>query len=483
MEKGEWITYTSKDEVDELAIILSWRGGCYHIDGNGSDAGKIEATEWKMRVQYREVGTSTWADFACPDDKDDDWYAHTDGGWGTKQKRTSEFTLLARLAFSSRKRYEVQIKGREDDTDRYRRVPTWIRTEELREEGRAYAGDALLAIEVMAQPQLSGGLPRVTALVRGRKVYVPTVGGYTWSRNPAWCLRDFLLDADNACGDWIASTDIADGVGGSWRTVAAACDANAASTGDHKEAAYQLDLVIDVHQPALDWANHMLGTFRSALVEYQGSLQLVQEKAASSTRTFDGRQALSSSNRPILMLDDGRADIRVEELNTDERPNVIKARFRDRANKFDQRFTSEVKDTVRLAAGDPEVRNEMMLAGVTRETQAIRQCRYVLNKARLTPRRVAIGVSIGDLDLLPSEVITVYSDNPPYDGALFLVEAVSYRDGYAGTLHCRQYDADVYADTVDTLPAAPAWLTHAQAIAKYRSPAIGAQSVTMSEVA
>ena len=73
------------------------------------------------------------------------------------------------------------------------------------------SGTALLGIRAAATQQLHGGRPTVTALVHGRKVrvYTTTVSYTTqWTRVPAWCTLDYMVNSVYGMGPWITYDDV-----------------------------------------------------------------------------------------------------------------------------------------------------------------------------------------------------------------------------------------------------------------------------------
>lgn len=99
----------------------------------------------------------------------------------------------------------------------------------------------------------------------------------------------------------------------------------------------------------------------------------------------------------------------------------------------------------------PERVLEMNLFGTTTRLQAIREMRYNLNRAVMTPTFAQIPCGLGDLDLLPGDVIDVSSDYPAaWSSKLFTTLAASYGQDGRGVITAREYDAGVFVDTVDS---------------------------------
>jgi hypothetical protein len=207
----------------------------------------------------------------------------------------------------------------------------------------------------------------------------------------------------------------------------------------------------------------------------------VIDKSGSSVATFDGRVNRNSSNHRILMLEDGRADIREIEIQTDRRVTHIRAQYWDKGRDYERSWTQEIVDPD-YTDGDPQVEEELYLPGVTRRAEAVRQCRYVINTARLRPYLYEIGIGLGNFDLLPFDIITVYSDSPNLSGQEMQVLSVIFDNALTGRLICREYDSDAYTDTSDTLPARDPLLTRTQALKRASVIPKGAGSLTIVEV-
>jgi hypothetical protein len=487
LDEGDTWTWTTKRPVDEVGVVLAWLGGFYEVEH-----GQVEKAFWWGDVYYQDEGSSTWVR-VDPPEKDDFWLdSITVAGkkvkspwgkhdWGTWQKSLSVVRGLMKITWTTKKVRTIRVRSYQGDDEEDRQSPTVLRVEEVESDTRTYAGVALVALRLLAQEQLSGGLPKITATIRGWKVQNQGDSSAAWTRNPSKLLEAVLLDEDDGLGNWIAQSDLDDGSGGSWRTVRDRCDALAAATGEHAEAHWQLDYAVDTRQPADEHIRQMLVSFRALLVEAGGKLYLLQDVAASTDRTFDARQSPSASTRPVLALEDGTADIVEREVPQDQRLTHVRVGYQDRDEDHEKRLTEELVDPD-WSDGDPLVRQEVYLAGVTRGTQAVREGRHVLQRSRLRTRTCEVGVGPGDLDLLPTDVVALSADYPTWAGTLWQVVRASYGQHGHGRLTLLEYDADAYADTSDTLPARSDWLTRSEALKKARQVPRGATNVRLSEV-
>jgi len=473
LDKDDYWTWTTTKPVDEVALSFAWLGGLYDIDSSG-----VDKANWLCGVKWRESDTDDWT-YVKPD-VDSDWYKNEKDPYAWKASGTTQGVKrkILRLEFETTATRTIQIHSVKGDGENARRSPTILRIEEIVDDARTYDGSVIVGMRARATGLLAGQLPHLTVVQRGWKVLNQGDAVAAWTRNPSKLVQAVLEDESDGCGDG--------GVDGTFRTVAAACDADAAASGEHAEDHWQLDYIVDVAGSAEDHIGHMLATFRARLIEWGGVIRLVQDVAGSSARTFDARQSGSSANRPIVALgtpdEPGPPDLIESETPADARATHVKAHYSNRDDAYLRRVTDELVSP-EWSEGDPIVRNELQLYGVTRETQATRECRYFLNRARLRPINSEWGLGWGDFDLLPMEIVTIYADYPTWDGKLYQVEALQY-DGLTGKgrLVASEYDADVYDDTSDELPAKAASLTYAEALKRANQIPRGASNVKVTEV-
>lgn len=494
--KGEEWIYTTHRAVSEVRIVIACPGGLRYIDKGG----KMTSTDFVMSVWWRNRGDTEWTRYTSdePEKKDGKWHQDDDSSsnWAIFGKTLSVFRAVFPIAWSDENVREIKVVAAKESDQHAQRDAIVQRVEEITEDDDAHAGDVLIGIKFLAQEQLAGALPKVTCICRGWKFSLPGDTGWdtgsatpTWTRNPARIAMIFLLNDADLCGDWIGPSPTYEEVdyAGSWATVAARCDANAASSGDHHEARWQLDYVVDVKASASEHLAAILATFRAQIIEYEGSLHLVQDVAASSSATFDSRIAGSDANRPILSLPSvsedlpGAPDLLEQEIPAEERATHVRLQYRDRDDRYKPKFTEELIRSD-WSTGDPIVRHEAFLVGVTRETQAIREARAVLLRSELRGLVTEFGVGLGDLDLIPMDVITLYADYPTWSGKLFQVLSISYGMDGRGRVRALEYDANAYVDTTDKLPTRPAWLSRQTALARARKIPKGASNVKVKEL-
>lgn len=97
----------------------------------------------------------------------------------------------------------------------------------------------------------------------------------------------------------------------------------------------------------------------------------------------------------------------------------------------------------------PERVAEIQLYGVTRMVQALREARFHINRAQLTPRFCSFAVAIRDLDLEPGDVFAIDSARLGWSGKLWMCLATRYGHDGSGRIEAREHDEDVYLDQTD----------------------------------
>lgn len=176
-----FITYTTQgDNLNGFAVRLIFPGGLFRLDNEG----RFLTTSVTIEVDYKLTSSGTW----------------TTGPRRTYvDNRRIVLRRDIRVDHLPAGRYDVRVRRTTAESTSSSRIDAVSResiTERIND-AYIYPHTALLAVEAVASNQLSGGIPRVTALVQGVKVkqfaynltYV--VG---WTQSPAWIVFDMLTN-------------------------------------------------------------------------------------------------------------------------------------------------------------------------------------------------------------------------------------------------------------------------------------------------
>lgn len=136
-----------------------------------------------------------------------------------------------------------------------------------------------LEFDADAFPQ---GIPNISALVRGKKVYDPRTSTTAYSDNAALCIRDYLLDDTYGLG---ASTSEIDDT--AITTAANICDESVALSGGGTENKYTLNGTVNTENAPSQIIEEMLASCGGVLTYTNGKFKLKAAKYVSPTVTLD----------------------------------------------------------------------------------------------------------------------------------------------------------------------------------------------------
>ena len=133
------------------------------------------------------------------------------------------------------------------------------------------------------QDKFFGGVPNISALVRGKKVYDPRTTLTAWSQNPALCLNDYLTNSDYGLGCVYASEVDASAL------IAAAniCDEDVSLTGGGTENTYEINGSFDTGATPETIINSMLTSMIGKAVWSGGKWRIMAGAYYTPTINFD----------------------------------------------------------------------------------------------------------------------------------------------------------------------------------------------------
>ena len=533
LEVGSTHVHEMRAAADEIIFNLAFPGGIYQTDPDG----KVNYSNGDIKVEWKQYGAADgtyapWVGLVHGVTVGNPAGTITFAGNSQASLRRQIRLVLTGTSGIGRGRYTFRLTGQTGNETRKVRLSQVASVIEVNSDQRAYLNRAVLAIKCPASAQLQGGVPRVTCIVKGRKVLDPRTSTTAWSRNPALILRDLILNTRFGLGQWVESTDIDDGVGGTWRTAADACDALVTTPLGTTEARHECDLVVDAKAPARDWIDKIKVGMRATLFESGGLLKLVRLTSGAAVRTFSETEG-DGVRKGMLASEDGSGTSSLVERAMDEaeKSNVVRMAYMDRDQGYqrktllvrDQRiaiggvtggpfaagalllgeladFTTTKGICTRAAAnGDtylyyiqeegvapwggigglliytqnapsvatvqagapayisPERALEVLLMGVTRKTQALRESRHHLALAQLCTKWISFDLFFGDLDLEPGDHVAVTSSRLGYSAKQFTVHSIAIRPDGRASIDAREYNAGVFIDSIDPVPNPPSF--------------------------
>jgi hypothetical protein len=198
------------------------------------------------------------------------------------------------------------------------RAPGWTTQHRLR--GIAY----IYAEMDYNQDAFPNGVPEITAVIRGKRVFDPRTGLTAWSRNAALCIRDYLT---SPYGLNCASSEIDDTL---FQVAANKCDETVLEF-DATEARYTCDGTFTTGAQPIDVLNNLITSLGGILWWAQGEWRL---KAASYTT-------------PVMSLDYGdfRSELSISpRTSRRENFNAVKGIFRGESTNWQNTDYTRVTD-------------------------------------------------------------------------------------------------------------------------------------------
>lgn len=272
------------------------------------------------------------------------------------------------------------------------------------------------------------GVPNITAVIRGKKVYDPRDQSIAYSQNPALCLRDYMLDQSYGLGEVAANINDQSVI-----DAANLCDEQVSLDAGGAQDRYQCNGVIDT-------ANQIKANIEQILSAMGGRL------------TYSGGEYFvdgAEYKTPSLTFTEG--DI-VSDIQTQTKQsrrgiyNGVKGIFVSEEKNFKVLdYPAQISSTYETEDGDP-IYLDMPLPCVTNNTQAQRLAKIALLKSRqqvvmtMTTNLKGLKVKVGD-------TINVTNDRLGYSSKVFEVidYSLAITDGALGVnLSCIETASSIY---------------------------------------
>lgn len=296
------------------------------------------------------------------------------------------------------------------------------------------AGTAYIVVQV--PKGVSPGFPRITAEVKGRKVYDPRDGTqslgdastWKWSDNPALCLADFLASTTYGARksvDWSNVT-----------TAANYCD-ETVGTSPNTEKRALLTLSLAEKRSVKDWVD-VLRSYVPAWIDYAGEVAIVvPDKARASDHTFTAEN-IDSEPAP-----------RIRKRGVRDTPNVVEVGY----------MRTDVKPwAMAYASADtsPAVRRKARIdmPGIRRYSHARRVAIERLNHYTLEDLEGQVAVFEDGLKVTVGDVATI-TDDIGLSAKEMRILAKEDRGHGRWVLAFREYDPAAYSSSVETTPTTP----------------------------
>ena len=386
---GSSFPYTLKDSSDSALVTIVFPA-LFTTDSKGN----LKPQAVGMRIEYAPVSSIEWVsvgDFEC----------------SASSKSSVEFDYL--VSFPSTGMWKLRItRVSAEITDIKSAGDSYLRSvEEITDAKINYKHTAVLGVVLKATDRISGSIPTVTSMWRGRKIIdVRTMlVSETAYRNPANVLYDLLINTRYGLGRFVKSQTNIDI--NSFREFADFCDESvtykvvdpeSGIESTQTEKRFEFDVYLDTSSRADEILQKIAQTCRARVLWNGVRVKVVIDRAGVPVQLFNMGSIVSGS-------------FSVTSVNLADIPNQIDADFADSDNEF-ERSTVSVIDTERLDEAT-NVRS-VQLFGLTTQARVQRECMFNLRKLKGTTKSVEFEAEIGAVVCEVGDIILVQHDMPKY---------------------------------------------------------------------
>jgi hypothetical protein len=246
------------------------------------------------------------------------------------------------------------------------------------------------------------GVPNITAVLKGKKVYDPRTASTGWSQNPALCLRDYMLDDKYGLGEVTANIDST-----AINAAANLCEEQVTLDAGGTQDRYQCNGVIET-------GNQIRANIEQLLASMGGML------------TYSGgKYFIDGAEYKAPALTFTEADV-ISDIQTQTKQsrrgiyNGVKGIFVSEEKNYKVLdYPPQISSTYATEDGDP-IYLDMALPFVTNNTQAQRLAKIALLKSR---QQVVINMTVNlkGLQVKIGDTINVTNDRLNYSSKVFQV--------------------------------------------------------------
>ena len=294
-----------------------------------------------------------------------------------------------------------------------------------------YPAMAWLDMNFIVSNELNGN-PSVSAVVMGKKVYDTRTKKTAYSTNPAMCLRDFMLSKRYGLGRWIKAEDLDDD---SWAKAADYCDEEInfldASGAIVKAKRFELNMVIDQKNDAIEWLKEILANFQGYLTLTNGKFKLHIEQQTDVCYKFN---------------DDNCFELSVAPLSLTDTPNKYDVKIIDPRNNWST-VSCIVEDYADQKERQKIITKEVNLNGTTSQYQALRLARFYRDQNLACPLNISFKTGMQGMHLEPGDVVTV-SYHEVFTDLPIRITDIKQNDDGNYEISGRQYNDTIYGDAL-----------------------------------
>jgi len=293
------------------------------------------------------------------------------------------------------------------------------------------SGVAYLAIRLKWDADVFQGVPEITAVVKGRKVYDPRNGSTAWSNNPALCIRDYLTN--DRYGKGIPTAAIDDDA---FEDAADDCDQSVTFySGGSTGKIFECNAVLQTDETLFDNIEKMLMGCRGFLPYRQGEYGLIIDKSRSSVFSFDTDTIVGGISIAGETKENKFNRVLVKFANPDVDYQPDQAVWPAGGSSEETALLAEDNGTLLV--------EELTLDTVTNYYAARDLARVILKRSR-NALRTSFKATSEALQLTVGDVVTVTHPTPGWSGKPFQVESIAMNYDGTCSVNLLEYDSTIY---------------------------------------
>ena len=322
--------------------------------------------------------------------------------------------------------YNVYLGEDDQDADPLlQEAPDWTSDHRLK-------GVAYIALRLTYNQDAWSGIPTITALVQGKKLYDPRTQQTVFSSNPALCLYDYLTNTRYGKGLLLSAIDIP-------AFIAAANDCDyfevTPYSGANNIKIFQCNYVLNPEEKILDNVRDILAGCRGFLPFSNGKYSLKIDKSSSSLKTFNTDNILGGIN------------IKGGDKNATQNRNMVKFANADIDYQPDQAAYPDYNSTEDAdyleENNDERLQDTVELKSCTNYYIA-RDFARILTRRSRNQLRVSFQADSSGLEVAVADVITVNHPTPDWGDKLFQVEEMALNSDMTVNILAVEYDPSIY---------------------------------------
>lgn len=288
---------------------------------------------------------------------------------------------------------------------------------------------------VWSQEKFPQGIPNITAVIKGRKVYDPRSALTAWSANAALCIADYLTNTDFGLGCDYASEIDEDAL------IAAAnvCDEDVTTRSGAVENRYECNGSFTVERKPVDVLDQLTGSMAGHLAFSGGVWKIVAGAWVAPTLSFDE--------------DDLRAPLKIQTLlSRRDNFNAVKGTYISADNFWQPTdFPAVTSATYEAQDGGERVYQDVTLDFTTSTSAAQRIARIHLRRAR-QPLTIQTRLALRAWAAVVGDVVSITNARMGWSDKAFEIQdmAMSFADGGESGVGALEVDVTL-RETVATI--------------------------------